>query len=65
MWKKLATLLHTVCLLTLSPYLLAEEITPVPLQRTLCVWDLMGANGDNFSLMKDYRVAATEWGGQP
>jgi len=62
MWKKLATLLHTVCLLTLSPYLLAEEITPAPLQRTLCVWDLMGANGDNFSLMKDYRVAATEWG---
>ena len=21
-----------------------------------------GANGDNFSLMKDYRIAAREWG---
>jgi len=31
-------------------------------QRTVCVWDLMGANGDNYSLMKDYRIAAREWG---
>ncbi|MCB1660006.1 MAG: hypothetical protein KDI39_17440, partial [Pseudomonadales bacterium] len=30
-------------------------------KRTLCVWDLMGANGDNYSLMKDYRLAAKEW----
>lgn len=33
-----------------------------PIQRTLCVWDLMGANGDTYSLMKDYRIAAKEWG---
>jgi hypothetical protein len=32
------------------------------IQRTVCVWDLMGANGDNYSLMKDYRIAAREWG---
>lgn len=43
----------------------AEELEPttIPMiDRTICVWDLMGANGDNFSLMKDYRIAAREWG---
>ena len=43
----------------------AEELEPTPIpmvDRTICVWDLMGANGDNFSLMKDYRIAAREWG---
>lgn len=62
MWKKLATLLHIVCLFALSPCLLAEAIMSAPLQRTLCVWDPMGTNGDNFSLMKDYRLAAKDWG---
>ncbi len=31
-------------------------------QRSLCVWDLMGANGETFNLMKDYRIAARAWG---
>ncbi|PTQ90994.1 putative solute-binding protein [Agitococcus lubricus] len=33
-----------------------------PIQRTLCVWDLMGANGDNYALMKDYRINAAHLG---
>ena len=33
-----------------------------PVRRTLCVWDLMGANGDTFAIMKDYRIAAAAWG---
>ncbi|HMU86214.1 MAG TPA: DUF6091 family protein, partial [Agitococcus sp.] len=43
----------------------SAEQTAAPtnmVDRTICVWDLMGANGDNFSLMKDYRIAAREWG---
>ena len=31
-------------------------------QRSLCVWDLLGANGETYNLMKDYRVAARAWG---
>jgi|LauGreDrversion4_2_1035121.scaffolds.fasta_scaffold381801_1 hypothetical protein len=31
-------------------------------KRTLCVYDPSGANGDIFQMMKDYQVAALEWG---
>ena len=31
--------------------------------QTLCVFDPLGSQGDNFSLMKDYAVAAKQWGG--
>lgn len=31
-------------------------------QKSLCIWDLMGANGETYNLMKDYRVAARAWG---
>jgi len=50
--------------LLVSSLVIADEVkqtTPM-IDRTVCVWDLMGANGDNFSLMKDYRIAAREWG---
>lgn len=30
--------------------------------QTLCVFDPLGSQGDNFSLMKDYAVAAKQWG---
>lgn len=30
--------------------------------QTICVFDPLGSQGDNFSLMKDYAVAAKEWG---
>lgn len=30
--------------------------------RTLCVYDPSGANGDAFATMKDYQVAASQWG---
>lgn len=30
--------------------------------RTICVFDLIGANGDSFNLMKDYKTAALDWG---
>jgi hypothetical protein len=60
MWTRLATLISVFCLLVVSVRVSAADSSL--LSRTLCVWDLMGANGDNFSLMKDYRLAAKDWG---
>jgi hypothetical protein len=31
-------------------------------ERTLCVFDIVGASGDTFNLMKDYKTAALNWG---
>lgn len=31
-------------------------------KQTLCVWDILGAQGDVFNMMKDYRLAAAKWG---
>lgn len=30
--------------------------------RTICVFDIIGANGDTFNLMKDYKTVAVGWG---
>lgn len=30
--------------------------------QTICVFDPLGSQGDNFSLMKDYAVASKQWG---
>ena len=61
MWTRLAAALISIfCLLMISVRVSAAE--SALLNRTLCVWDLMGANGDSFSLMKDYRLAAKDWG---
>ncbi len=30
--------------------------------QTMCVFDLLGAQGDNYSMMKDYALAAKGWG---
>lgn len=50
------------CALLFAFSMSVKAATPALLDRTLCVWDLMGANGDNFALMKDYRLAAKDWG---
>ena len=31
-------------------------------KRSLCVFDIIGASGDIFNIMKDYKTAALEWG---
>lgn len=33
-----------------------------PVQRSLCVFDIIGSNGDVYQMMKDYAVAAQGWG---
>jgi hypothetical protein len=41
--------------LTLNPAHAAEK-------RTMCVFDIIGANGDIYNIMKDYKTAALGWG---
>lgn len=36
-------------------------VQPVQAQ-TVCVFDLLGAQGDNYAMMKDYVVASKQWG---
>ena len=31
-------------------------------QRTFCVFDIIGANGDTYNIMRDYKTAAVQWG---
>ena len=42
--------------LTLTPTAQAAE------KRTMCVFDIIGANGDIYNIMKDYKTAALGWG---
>lgn len=57
----LSYLKYSLQLVILS-WVASAAYADAPLQRSLCVWDLMGANGDNYSLMKDYRIAASQLG---
>ena len=57
MIKGLKTLgISALCMLGLAGTAMAGEA------RTLCVYDPSGANGDAFATMKDYQVAASQWG---
>jgi hypothetical protein len=42
--------------------LFAATAAAAPVEKTVCVYDPSGANGDAFNLMKDYRTAAAAWG---
>lgn len=48
----------------LSTNALGAVKTNVGPQKNLCVYDPVGANGPIFSQMKDYQVAAVDWGVQ-
>ena len=53
-WMKFG--LSALCAMTIASSAVANE------SRTLCVYDPSGANGDAFATMKDYQVAASQWG---
>ena len=53
-WMKFG--LSALCAMTIASTAAANE------SRTLCVYDPSGANGDAFATMKDYQVAASQWG---
>ena len=52
--------LISCCLFLL--FVLASGLAFAGESRVLCVYDPSGANGDAFATMKDFQVAATEWG---
>lgn len=52
--KKINALCLSTGLLLMSPLLQAKQ--------TICVFDLVGKNGDVYALMKDYELAAKQWG---
>ena len=41
---------------------LATSATTAQAAQTMCVFDLLGANGENYAMMKDYALAAKQWG---
>lgn len=53
----IVTLLSVIALVTAANAAMAG----LP-QRTLCVFDVAGSHGDIFSRMKDYQIAALDWG---
>ncbi|MCK0152960.1 DUF6091 family protein [Alcanivorax sp. S6407] len=54
-FKALTAVATTALALTISPAQAAEK-------RTMCVFDIIGANGDIYNIMKDYKTAALGWG---
>ena len=48
--------LAAVALLSLSSNAMALT------KRTFCVFDIIGANGDTYNIMRDYKTAAVQWG---
>jgi hypothetical protein len=53
--KAFTTAATAALALTLSPAQAAEK-------RSMCVFDISGANGDIYNIMKDYKTAALGWG---
>ncbi|AWL27562.1 hypothetical protein A7P53_13845 [Acinetobacter defluvii] len=41
---------------------LCAAVSTVQAKQVMCVFDLVGKNGDVFNLMKDYQLAAKSWG---
>lgn len=51
-WSSALCVAATICAAT----------TAVQAKQVVCVFDLVGKSGDVFSLMKDYQLAAKNWG---
>lgn len=52
-----------VCLLSASLLAVSSFASAAPLvKRSICVFDVVGANGDMYNIMKDYKAAAINWG---
>ncbi|MCG8393016.1 MAG: DUF6091 family protein [Pseudomonadales bacterium] len=42
--------------------MMAAQTASATIKRTFCVFDIIGANGDTYNIMKDYKTAAVQWG---
>lgn len=40
----------------------AGNASAAPIKRSVCVFDIAGEHGDVFNIMKDYKLAALQWG---
>lgn len=49
-------------ILLLSAGLMTAAVSTAHAKQVMCVFDLVGKNGDVFALMKDYQLAAKQWG---
>lgn len=56
--KKVLQVLTAAAVFSVSATALATTGT----KRTVCVFDIIGANGDTFNIMRDYKTAAVQWG---
>lgn len=57
-FRKLIGLSLAAALVAVSPLASAAPLV----KRSMCVFDVVGANGDMFNMMKDYKAAAVGWG---
>ncbi|HET8708643.1 MAG TPA: putative solute-binding protein [Pseudomonadales bacterium] len=55
---KIRQIIASGLLLSVLPF--ASEAAAV--KKNLCVFDIVGTQGDVFNIMKDYKIAALEWG---
>lgn len=64
MRKLLKQLTHSILAVTLftTPVIHAAASDTAPVKKTLCVFDIVGTQGDVFNMMKDYKIAALNWG---
>lgn len=63
-WVQRFLALFFLLSITLSSGLFAASSSDVGVKKNLCIYDPVGANGPIFSQMKDYQVAAVDWGVQ-
>lgn len=59
---KLAVARHCLSRMLAGVFLISSVAVAEPAQQVLCVWDLLGEQGDAASNMKDYVLAARAWG---
>ncbi|MGB1221614.1 MAG: hypothetical protein ACPG43_08740, partial [Alcanivoracaceae bacterium] len=48
-----------ICALAMALFVLPAQANT---KATLCVFDIIGASGDIYNMMKDYKTAALQWG---
>lgn len=56
--RNLVCLLLSAALLAVSSWASAAPLV----KRSVCVFDIIGTNGDMFNMMRDYKAAAVGWG---
>lgn len=56
------TLRKTLTAIAATGLLVVAGSADAAIKRTVCVFDIVGQHGDIFNMMKDYKLAALQWG---